>query len=65
MVLAYYFALLLNMEEGCLLVGPYPTRMDCVAVNEWLERRGYETSQCGLMTAPQMSMILQVGFLPR
>jgi hypothetical protein len=67
-LLGYFFSLLLMMHSGDLdvpiLAGPYDDWSQCASVREYLDRRGYETSDCELMSIPQQSFMLHVGDVP-
>ena len=61
-IIAYFFVALLNGYP--VLYGPYGDRSSCMDVEEWVSRRGYETETCTMMSVPQESTVLQVGYLP-
>lgn len=64
-LVAYFFALMIPTQEYPVLVGPYGEWAECASVREWLDRRGYETSGCGLMPLPQEAEYLDVFELPK
>jgi hypothetical protein len=70
MIVAYFLILVLAGQPCPVLVGGkdgrgFENRSDCLDAREWLERRGYETGGCSVMSAPQEAIGLEVGYLPR
>ena len=66
LLVAFYFMCLLPEQGWPVVIGPYETWDDCASVREFLDRRGYETASCAVMTWPQeQSQLLQVGDLPK
>lgn len=64
-LVAFYFSLIVLEREWPVVVGPYELWSDCASVREFLDRRGYETVECGLMIVPQEDdVLLQVGDIP-
>ncbi len=64
MVMAYFLLLILTPSEWPMLFGPYEAMSQCLDVQEFVERRGYEKGQCELLPLPQEASSLAVGFLP-
>ncbi len=64
-IIAYFLTIMLVGSPCPTLVGPFTERSACLDVQEWVERRGYETGGCSIMSAPQESVYLDVGYLPR
>ena len=64
MLVAYYFSLLLFYQEWPVLIGPYDEWDDCASVREYLDRRGYETGECSLLSFPQDARLLNVVDIP-
>ena len=63
MLIAWYLSIMVLWQSNPLIAGPY-TVEECHAVSEWLERRGYETDGCSIMSVGQEAIVLQVGYLP-
>lgn len=64
MILAYFLILVLAGQDCPVLVGPFEDRSSCLDVREWVERRGYETGGCSIMSLPQDSVMVKVGEIP-
>ncbi len=64
MLLSYFLILVLAWQECSVLVGPFPERSACMDVQEWLDRRGYETGGCSVLPIPQEAIMVRVGDLP-
>lgn len=64
LLIAYFFAIIISIEEGPILIGPYKDYSDCASVEEFLTKRGYETETCSILPLPQDSITLQVGYIP-
>ena len=66
LLLAYYFSCMVPPQEYPLMVGPYMTWEECASVREYLDRRGYETGGCSLLSYPlEGSVLLEVIEIPR
>lgn len=63
-LMAFYFSLMVVMQEWPVLIGPYREWSECASVREFLDRRGYETSACELMPMGQEAEHLNVIDLP-
>lgn len=63
-LIAYYFSLLLFYQDWPVLIGPYDEWDQCASVREYLDRRGYETGECGPMPIPQVARYLEVLDIP-
>lgn len=67
MLVAFFLFVLIpgSMQEWPEELGPYEHE-ECLAVKEFLDRRGYEISSCELMPLPQPDAVyLVVPALPR
>lgn len=64
MLVAFYFSILVSWQEYPVVIGPYTTWDECSLVREFLDRRQYETDSCAIMSIPQESIYLEVGYLP-
>lgn len=70
-IMAYYLILVLMNAEAPVLVGPFfneegrDGRSECMDVQDWLRRRGYETGGCSILPSDQESILVKVGYLPK
>ena len=64
MLIAYFLILILVGHDCPVLVGPFEDRSGCLDVREWVERRGYETGGCSVLSLPQEAIMVHVGELP-
>ena len=64
MFIAWFLCVIVSWQEWPVLLGPYE-KSECLAVKEYLDRRGYEVGSCGLMPLPQEdARYEQVPFIP-
>lgn len=47
-----------------VLVGPYPERVACDGVVEWLDTQGFETEACTMLTTDVEAILIQIGERP-
>lgn len=65
MLVAFFLFVMIPVQEWPEELGPY-TWEECFAVQEYLNRRGYDTTTCSVMPLPQPDAIyLEVPYLPR
>lgn len=64
-LVAFFFSLMLPDREYPILIGPYADWAECASVREWLDRRGYETDGCYLLSIPQEAVQLEPLHLPQ
>ena len=63
MIIAWFLSIMVSWQVYPLIAGPY-TLEECYAVREWLDRRGYDTDDCTMMSVEQEAVKLEVGYLP-
>jgi hypothetical protein len=64
MLISFFLFVLVSWQQWPITLGPY-THEECLTVKEFLDRKGYDVSSCGIMSVPQEDSIkLEVPYIP-